>query len=141
MLLCPCKKQHNCLCLAWQLHSLPYSCLLHAWSLHSHVTTAASAADFELCLLCSCCCYRWSGEAEAVLLHQLPHRHLTRPVKLLDFDFCSPAGSLYPTGASVQLEVTAAGRVNAVVMWFDLHLAEGVALTSGEAPSCCSTAL
>jgi hypothetical protein len=29
------------------------------------------------------------------------------------------------------MEVVAGGRLNAVVMWFDLHLAEGVALTTG----------
>jgi protein arginine N-methyltransferase 7 len=66
-----------------------------------------------------------------VLLDHLPHKRLTRPVKVFDFDFCAPAGSPYPTDAALQLEVTAGGKVNAVVMWFDLHLAEGVSLTSG----------
>jgi len=82
---------------------------------------------------------RWSGEAETVALDRLPHRRLTRPAKVFEFDFCQqlPAGStsngslLYPTEAAVALEVVAAGRLNAVVLWFDLHLEAGVALTSG----------
>ncbi|KAF8066293.1 Art7 [Scenedesmus sp. PABB004] len=74
--------------------------------------------------------FRWSGEAEPVLLAHLPHTALTRPAKVFDFDFASPPGSPYPTEAEVQLEVTAAGRLNAVALWFDLHLAPGVSLTS-----------
>jgi protein arginine N-methyltransferase 7 len=66
-----------------------------------------------------------------VLLDHLPHKRLTRPVKVFDLDFCAPAGSPYPTDAALQLEATAAGKLNAVVVWFDLHLAEGVSLTSG----------
>lgn len=71
-------------------------------------------------------------------LAQLPHRCLTRPVKVFDFDFCAPAGTPYPTEAALQLEVVAGGRLNGVAVWFDLHLAEGVATTSGEAGSLCA---
>eukprot|EP00879_Flechtneria_rotunda_P029198 GHRR01031479.1.p1 GENE.GHRR01031479.1~~GHRR01031479.1.p1 ORF type:complete len:489 (+),score=219.03 GHRR01031479.1:134-1600(+) len=79
----------------------------------------------------------WSDEPETVLLDHLPHKPLTRPVKVFDFDFCQPAGTPYPSEARMQLEVVAEGRVNAVVMWFDLHLAEGVSITS--APSAFTT--
>jgi hypothetical protein len=41
--------------------------------------TAGTAADDDL----DC---RWSGEMEAVLLDQLTHKRLTRPVKLFVFD-------------------------------------------------------
>lgn len=64
-------------------------------------------------------------------LHQLPHKQLTGPTKLVDFDLCGPAGTPYPREMLLQLEVLAAGQLNGLVVWFDLHLAEGVSLTSG----------
>eukprot|EP00775_Hariotina_reticulata_P007705 gene7705-7904_t len=84
--------------------------------------------------------FRWSGEAETVSLDGLPHKRLTRPAKVFDFDFCQQLASsstcssslLYPTEAAVALEVVASGQLNAVVLWFDLHLEAGVALTSGD---------
>jgi hypothetical protein len=57
---------------------------------------------------------------------------------VFDFDFCVAAGSPYPTDAALELEATEAGKLNAVVVWFDLHLAEGVSLTSGKRAVCLS---
>lgn len=82
-----------------------------------------------MCTLYAC---RWSNEPETVLLHHLPHKLLTAPAKLADFDFCAPSGTPYPKEMDTQLEVVAAGQMNVVVVWFDLHLAEGVSITSGE---------
>jgi hypothetical protein len=67
-----------------------------------------------------------------VLLHHLPHKPLTAPAKLADFDFCAPIGTPYPKEMEARLEVLAAGQMTAVVVWFDLQLAEGVTITSGK---------
>lgn len=48
------------------------------------------------CLPHMCFVGRWSDEPDTVLLHHLPHKPLTAPVKLGDFDFCAPAGTPYP---------------------------------------------
>lgn len=81
--------------------------------------------------MCFCIC-RWSDQPDTVQLHQVPHRRLTAPIKLADFDLCAPAGTPYPKEMGpAQLEVVAAGRLTGLVVWFDLHLAEGVSLTSG----------
>lgn len=96
-------------------------------------------ADSHLCYmphagaLCEC---RWSDQPDTVLLHHIPHKALTRPAKLADFDFCAPAGTPYPKEMQASLDVTAAGKMNGLVMWFDLHLAEGVSISSGESPWC-----
>jgi hypothetical protein len=88
-------------------------------------------------LYCDC---RWSDQPETVLLQHIPHKPLTKPAKLADFDFCAPAGSPYPKELQASLDVTMAGRMNGLVMWFDLHLAEGVSISSG-GPWCTAMSL
>lgn len=77
------------------------------------------------------CNRRWSEHPDTVLLHHIPHKPLTRPAKLADFDFCAPEGTPYPKQMQAALDVTAAGKMNGLVVWFDLHLAEGVSISSG----------
>lgn len=81
----------------------------------------------------SCChtMFRWSDEPSAVHLSHTPHARLTRPVKALEFDFSAPSGSAFATEAGLTLQAEAAGCLNAVVLFFDLHLAEDIMISSG----------
>jgi hypothetical protein len=117
-----------------QLGLLNQACI-HCGTRHSSVKRCPLSAGVTDCSLPHAPLYcRWSDAPDTVVLHQLPHKALTAPARLGDFDFCTPAGSSchgYPTDMSVTLRATAAGRLNSLVLWFDLHLAEGVSLTSG----------
>ena len=66
-----------------------------------------------------------------MLLAHTPHVRLTPPVKALEFDFAAPVGSGYPTESVLTLQVQASGCLNAVALFFELHLAEGVTISSG----------
>ena len=63
-------------------------------------------------------------------LADIPHKRLTRPARVFDLRF---AGQRKPQArdAMVRLDTVAAGTLNAVVYWFDLHLDERSSLCSG----------
>lgn len=117
-----------------------YVCLLAACNCAASSWTS-SIITASVVTACTCPAIllhdRWSAEPETVLLHQLPHRPLTRPAKLGDFDFCAPLGTPYPKEMQAQLEVVAAGQMHGLVCWFDLHLCEEESITSGKAWCCC----
>ncbi len=76
--------------------------------------------------------YRWTKDAyEAVHLNTIPHKRLTAPVRVFDFDFGGPSGTIPPREAMLHLTAVASGTLNAVAFWFDLQLGEGIAITTG----------
>lgn len=78
------------------------------------------------------CCSRWDKSYESCELDKLPHTCLTKPCKALEFFF---EGDSKGRGRDniMKLEVIAAGLMNAVAFWFDLHLDEQVSLCTGKA--------
>lgn len=65
---------------------------------------------------------------QMVELSAEPHRRLTEPYKLFDFDFRAPV----PDQGEIRLDVpvTAAGAVHAVAIWYDLHLGDDIVMTT-----------
>jgi protein arginine N-methyltransferase 7 len=74
--------------------------------------------------------YRWADGYEAVRLEALPHRRLTAPVRVLEHFFDGRAGPRAREGV-LRLPVVAAGTLNAVAFWFDLHLDDVETLSNG----------
>jgi protein arginine N-methyltransferase 7 len=74
--------------------------------------------------------YRWTEGYEAVRLEALPHRRLTAPVRVLEHFFDGRAGPRAREGV-LRLPVVAAGTLNAVAFWFDLHLDDVETLSNG----------
>jgi hypothetical protein len=64
-------------------------------------------------------------------LAQLPHRRLTAPIRAAAVDFHQIHGGLTTVEVALQLPVVAAGRLNTVAFWFDLHLNGDTAISSG----------
>ena len=73
--------------------------------------------------------HRWDREARTVLLSDVPHRALTRPTKVFDFAFDGRGGAARREKV-LRAECVQAGYLNAVAVWFDLHLDEEETLTS-----------
>ena len=74
--------------------------------------------------------YRWAKDYEAVDLAQLPHRRLSRPCRAFEYFF---EGVRRARGREnvLRLPIVAAGTVNAVAFWFDLHLDDEESITTG----------
>lgn len=76
--------------------------------------------------------FLWSDACDTVSLATLPHRVLTRPVKVTDMAFTPGAG----TGAAglkegfLQLHAMAQGTLNAFVMWFELAMDDQTTLVA-----------
>ena len=62
-------------------------------------------------------------------LRDIPHRRLTRPKKVFEFFFDGALKSTAQEGV-IKLEPIAAGHLNAVCFWFDLHLDEEATITT-----------
>lgn len=74
--------------------------------------------------------YRWDAGYEAVNLADIPHRRLTKPVKVLEQWFDGGERKGRGRESMLKLEVVAGGLLNAVAFWFDLHLDDCETLTS-----------
>lgn len=78
--------------------------------------------------------FRWSERSESVRLSELPHRKLTSPAKVFEFQL---NGQQHGRGREtlVWLDVHEDGNLNAIVYWFDLYLDEDTIITTGTDPS------
>lgn len=84
--------------------------------------------------------YRWDAQYENIHLDSIPHRRLTKPVKVLEQSFNGEKKGR-SRDTLIKLPVVEKGLMNAVVFWFDLHLDEEETLSNGNTimifDSCC----
>ena len=75
--------------------------------------------------------YRWDGDYIGMRLADLPHKRLTKPVKVSE-TFFDGEKRPRPKDSLVKFEIVEAGMLNAVVFWFDLHLDDVETISSGK---------
>ncbi len=90
----------------------------------------ALTSEVEGVKLSSMNAYRWDANYQAVKLKDMPHRPLTKPVKISE-TFFDGEKRPRPRDGLVKLDIIAHGMLNAVVFWFDLHLDDVESITSG----------
>lgn len=73
---------------------------------------------------------RWDKGYESCYLDDMPHKVLTRPAQAFEY-FFEGIRKGQQRDHLVKLEVTAAGTLNALAIWFDLHLDEEESITTG----------
>ncbi len=61
----------------------------------------------------------------------MPHKRLTKPAQAFEY-FFEGMRKGQQRDHLIKLEVTAAGTLNAIAFWFDLHLDEDESITTGE---------
>lgn len=77
--------------------------------------------------------YRWDKGYEACYLDDMPHKVLTKPAQAFEY-FFEGIRKGQQRDHLIKLEVTAPGTVNALAIWFDLHLDEEESITTGQRP-------
>ncbi|KAK9825810.1 hypothetical protein WJX74_009582 [Apatococcus lobatus] len=80
--------------------------------------------------------FRWDKGYEACYLDDLPHKVLTKPAQAFEY-FFEGMRKGQQRDHLLKLEVTSAGTLNALAIWFDLHLDEEESITTGK--FCCMT--
>lgn len=109
--------------------SSPQKTMGHEANPSSSSTTSSSSRPHSYLPLNK---YWWDKQYRAVHLDQIPHRPLTKPVKVFDFVFEGPPGSIkYPSEATLSMEATEGGYLTAVAFWFELQLDDHCTLNSG----------
>lgn len=107
---------------------LPSAARLYGQLVHSEAVLALNrvdkASEFDVSLMNV---VATSGHFP-VRLNTWPHRMMSRPARLVDFDLS--AGPLDPGARQVTFEVTADGEAHGLAAWFQLDLGGGITLTN-----------
>ena len=99
------------------------------WAMGVELYTAEAGGGFDVACVNK---YRWDRRAQRVRLADLPHRALTKPKKVFELAFDERGrGPRRNREAVLRLEALQTGYLNAIVVWFDLHLDEEATITSG----------